>query len=158
MRRLFGERCQREGSQHYGDVVHPPGVKRELHQFGRGAERVGECSRKRELGQARRLGPVVPQSIRAHEHDTGAGRFEPDDVGLGLDQVSAEPAGDHVRLRGGQGFRLVHHALGDHLLGQGVIRAEARRVRAHAEPVGTAVPEPAHRDCVAADDRRYVGR
>ena len=118
MRRFFRERCQREGNQHHGDVVHSSGVERELHQLGGGAERVGERGRERELSQARRIGPVVPQPVRADEHETGAGRFEPDAVRLGLGQVSAEPAGDHVRLRGGQGLRLGHRAPGDHLLGQ----------------------------------------
>ena len=33
-------------------------------------------------------------------------------------EVSAEPAGDYVRLRGGQGFRLAYRTAGDHFLGQ----------------------------------------
>jgi len=156
MRRLFRERRQRERCQHHGDVVHASGVERELHEFGRGAERVGERGRERELGQARCLGPVIPQSVRAHEHDTGAWRLEPDDVRLKVGQVGAEPAGDHMRLRGGQGLRLAHRPPGDQLLGQRVIRTQAYRVRARAEPVGAAVPQPAHRDRTAVDDRRYV--
>jgi len=118
MRRFLRERCQRVGHQHHGDVVHAPGVDRELHQFGRRAERVGDRGRERELGQVRGLGPVVPQSVRAEQYHAGTRRFEADDMRLGLDQVDTEPAGDHVGLRGGQGLRLAHRAPRDHLLGQ----------------------------------------
>src|SRR5262249_29714921 len=88
-----------ERDQHDGDVVHAAGPQGELQQRVGGAGRVVERVRERELGQGRRLGPVVPQPVGADQHDPAAGRLEPGHVRLGRGHVGAEPAGDHVRLR-----------------------------------------------------------
>jgi len=113
--------------------------------------------RERELGQARRLGPVVPQAVGADQHDPAPRWLEPRDVRLGHGHVGAEPAGDHVRLRRGHGLGLGHLALRHHLLGERVVPGQPGGPGFGGKPVGTAVAEPADRHRVPAHDRRDVG-
>src|SRR6516165_4244998 len=78
--------------QHDRDVVHAAGVQGELQQRVGGAGRVVERVRERDLGQAGRVGPVVPQPVGTDQQDPAAGRLEPGHVRLGRDHVGAEPS------------------------------------------------------------------
>jgi hypothetical protein len=116
-----------------------------------------ERGREREFGQACRLGPVVPQPVGTNEHDPASGRLEPCDVRLRRAYVGAEPAGDHMGLRGGHGLGLGQLALRDHFLGERVVPGQPLGLGVGGQPVGAAVAEPADRDRVRADDRGNVG-
>jgi hypothetical protein len=115
-------------------------------------ERGGE----REVGQTRRLGPVIPQPVGTDQHDPAPGRLEPRDVRLRPGHVGAEPAGYHVGLRRGQGLGLGHLALRDQFLGQRVVSGQPFGLGVGGQPVGAAVTEPADRDRIRADDRGDV--
>jgi hypothetical protein len=77
-----------------------------------------ERGRERELRQACRLGPVVPQPVGTDEYDATSGWLEPYDVRLRRAYVGAEPAGDHVGLWRGHGLRLGQLTLRHHFLGE----------------------------------------
>src|SRR5215813_8241550 len=89
-------RPRRERGEYDGHVVRAAGFDRERDQRRRRAERVGQRQRQGQLGELRRLGLVVPQSVRAEQHDAGTWRLEPGHVRRGTSRVRPDPAGDHV--------------------------------------------------------------
>ena len=115
-----------------------------------------ERGRERELRQGCRVGPVVPQPVGTDEDHPAARRLEPCDMRLRCGHIGAEPAGDHVGLRGGHGLGLGQLALRDHFLGERVIPGQSPGIGVCGQPVGAAVTEPADRDRVRADDRGNV--
>ena len=116
-----------------------------------------ERGREREPRQPGRVGPVVPQPVGTNEHDPASGWLEPCDVRLRRAYVGAEPAGDHVGLRGGHGLGLGQLTLRDHFFGERVVPGQSLGVGIGGQPVGAAVAEPADCDGVRADDRGNVG-
>src|SRR5215469_9070468 len=91
-------RPRRERGEYGGDVVRAAGFDRERDQRRRRAERVGQRQRQGQLGELRRLGLVVPEPVRAQQHDAGSWRLEPGHVRRGTSRVRADPAGHHVGL------------------------------------------------------------
>lgn len=151
---LHGERQQ---SHCY--VVVAPAVERMTHQHLGAVQRPLMRVGKHRSGHLGRRLRVVPQAVRADDHQTGPVRLEGHGVRFQVVRVGAEPprdgVGPLVRVR----LRLVHQARRDHLRGPGVVLGQpGGRVGAVVgHPVDAAVADPADDQQTARHDRADQG-